>query len=427
MGVLEKDQRSNGKAFGRFKFWDSQATKSAGWAFKADSGAPSGDLKFRLQVSDVDGDLDSHLHRIEVADSPTQVGQHPTVNLYLLLDNSTSMKGADPATAAASNQTRLETQNRSAFIALQQAAALAGYGYYTGSNSPFFNFDDSSINNVLLNSSDLIANSLASYQLADDPSDGILAGNINVHVIKYGYIVEYQKTEITPTSVDEGISIAQQVLLTKTPDQLYGNSIASNPNWFARGLPAPSELDYYQGPNTLASNLYAGTEILGALTGLNNLLQAQLQSTAPGSLDTTLIAMSTDGRPERRYWWDNRPERGSTGIAVALPAELGGDRILSSGLLYDQSGNSRVTPTAAGVDQWSLTQLAMNRSFDSLAAKLASPSDQLQVSALGTGDGSLARFPQIYDDLLGVQTFDNSKSTWEYQWSGSGSLPPFKG
>ncbi|WP_341901311.1 hypothetical protein [Synechococcus sp. UW140] len=418
---------SNGKAFGRFKFWDSQATKSAGWAFKADSGAPSGDLKFRLQVSDVDGDLDSHLHRIEVADSPTQVGQHPTVNLYLLLDNSTSMKGADPATAAASNQTRLETQNRSAFIALQQAAALAGYGYYTGSNSPFFNFDDSSINNVLLNSSDLIANSLAAYQLADDPSDGILAGKINVHVIKYGYIVEYQKTEITPISVDEGISIAQQVLLTKTPDQLYGNSIASNPNWFARGLPAPSELDYYQGPNTLASNLYAGTEILGALTGLNNLLQAQLQSTAPGSLDTTLVAMSTDGRPERRYWWDNRPERGSTGIAVALPAELGGDRILSSGRLYDQSGNSRVTPTAAGVDQWSLTQLAMNSSLDSLAAKLASPSDQLQVSALGTGDGSLARFPKIYEDLLGAQTFDNSNSTWVYQWSGSSSLPPFKG
>ena len=413
--------------FGRFKFWDSQASKSAGWAFKADAGATSGELKFRLQVSDADGDLDSHLHRIEVADSPTQVGQHPTVNLYLLLDNSTSMKGSDPATAAASNQTRLETQNRSAFIALQQAAALAGYGYYTGSNSPFLNFDDSSINNVLLNSSDLIANSLASYQLADDPSDGILAGKIDVHVIKYGYIVEYQKTEITPTSVDEGISIAQQVLLTKTPDQLYGNSIASNPNWIARGLPAPSELDYYQGPNTLASNLYAGTEILGALTGLNNLLQAQLKSTAPGSLDTTFVAMSTDGRPERRYWWDNRPEFGSKGIAVALPAELGGDLILSSGRLYDQSGNSRVTPTAAGVDQWSLTQLAMNRSLDSLAAKLASPSDQLQVSALGTGDGSLARFPKIYEDLLGAQTFDNSNSTWVYQWSGSGSLPPFKG
>uniref|UniRef100_UPI0025F06A5E hypothetical protein n=1 Tax=Synechococcus sp. UW140 TaxID=368503 RepID=UPI0025F06A5E len=98
-----------------------------------------------------------------------------------------------------------------------------------------------------------------------------------------------------------------------------------------------------------------------------------------------------------------------------------------SGRLYDQSGNSRVTPTAAGVDQWSLTQLAMNSSLDSLAAKLASPSDQLQVSALGTGDGSLARFPQIYADLLGAQTFDNSNSTWVYQWSGSSSLPPFKG
>lgn len=79
--------------FGRFKFWDTQASKLAGWAFKADPAATPGELKFSVQVSDADADLDRQIHRIEVANSSTQVGQHPNVNLYLLLDNSTSMKG----------------------------------------------------------------------------------------------------------------------------------------------------------------------------------------------------------------------------------------------------------------------------------------------------------------------------------------------
>jgi hypothetical protein len=167
--------------------------------------------------------------------------------------------------------------------------------------------------------------------------------------------------------------------------------------------------------------------MLGGLTGFKNLLQAQLAATAPGSEDTTLVAMITDGRPERRYWWDNRPERGSTGSAVPLPMALGGDPILSSGLLYDINGNARITPTAAGVDQWSLTQTAMNISLNDLAAKLHNPIDQLQVSAVGLGDGSGARFPQIYQDLFSNRTFDNSASNWTYQQSSSASLPPFLG
>jgi hypothetical protein len=33
----------------------------------------------------------------------------------------------------------------------------------------------------------------------------------------------------------------------------------------------------------------------------------------------------------------------------------------------------------------------------------------MQISALGTGDGSSARFPSIYQDLFGNRTFDNRK------------------
>jgi hypothetical protein len=412
---------------GRFKFWDNQPGNAAGWAFKANNNATPGAFDFRVSIVDADGDRDQQSHRLEVVPAGGEVDQNPTVNLYLLLDNSTSMQGSDPATILASTKTRLEAQNRMAFIALEQAVARAGYGYYTGQNSPFYNFDDSSINNVLSNSASTIASVLDGYQLADDPADGVLAGRVNVHVIKFGYIVEYQKTEFTPISVDEGISIARDVLLTATPDSLYGNSIVGNAEWASRGLAAPTSLDLYQGPGTLASNLYAGTEMLGGLTGFKNLLQAQLAATAPGSEDTTLVAMITDGRPERRYWWDNRPERGSTGSAVPLPMALGGDPILSSGLLYDINGNARITPTAAGVDQWSLTQTAMNISLNDLAAKLHNPIDQLQVSAVGLGDGSGARFPQIYQDLFSNRTFDNSASNWTYQQSSSASLPPFLG
>lgn len=409
---------------GWFKFWDTQASKAAGWAFKARPDAAPGTFDFRVSIVDADGDRDSQTHTLRVG---SDGGQKPTVNLYLLMDDSISMQGSDPSTQAAAVKNRLEAQNRLAFIALQNAAQLAGYGYYTDANSPFYNFDDSSINNVLTNGAGQIASVLGTYQLADDPADGVLAGRVNVHVIKFGYLVEYSQAVFDPTSVDQGVVIAQQVLTLDTHDKLFGNSIVGNPDWQVRGLPAPGPIDYYQDPALPASNLYAGTEMLGALQGFQHLLAAQERATNPNSDEYTLLVMTTDGRPERRYWWDNRPELGYGGTAVKLPTELGGDPILASGLLYDSSGNVRYTPTAAGVDQWTITQKAMNASLNALAAKLARPATQLVVNAVGMGDGSNARFPQIYDDLFTQRSFDNSASTWTYQWTGSGSLPSFLG
>ncbi len=409
---------------GWFKFWDTQATKAAGWAFKARTDAAPGALDFRVSVVDADGDRDSQTHTLRVG---TDVGQKPTVNVYLLMDDSVSMQGSDPSTVAASVKNRLEAQNRLAFIALQNAAQLAGYGYYTDANSPFYNFDDTSINNVLTNGTGQIASSLDSYQLADDPADGALAGRVNVHVIKFGYLVEYTHAEFDATSVDQGVKIAQDVLTVDTHDKIYGNSIIGNLDWQSRGLPTPGAIDYYQDPALPASNLYAGTEMLGALQGFQHLLAAQELATTPNSDEYTLVVMTTDGRPERRYWWDNRPELGFAGTAINLPTELGGDPILSSGLLYDSNGNGRYTPTATGVDQWSLSQQAMNTSLNALAAKLDKPATQLVVNAIGMGDGSNARFPQIYNDLFTQRSFDNSASNWTYQWTGSGSLPSFLG
>jgi hypothetical protein len=69
----------------------------------------------------------------------------------------------------------------------------------------------------------------------------------------------------------------------------------------------------------------------------------------------------------------------------------------------------------------------MNNSLNDLSAKLQDPAQQLQVSAVGLGDGTGARFQQIYQDLFSNRTFDNSASNWTYQQSSSASLPPFLG
>ncbi len=96
--------------------------------------------------------------------------------------------------------------------------------------------------------------------------------------------------------------------------------------------------------------------------------------------------------------------------------------------MFDQKRSCKPPPRfQRGLLLWSLTQAAVNNNLNALAAKLAVPKEQLQISALGTGDGSSARFPSIYQDLFGNRTFDNSKSSWSYDWSGSGGLPAFTG
>merc|ERR1739848_952257 len=99
--------------------------------------------------------------------------------------------------------------------------------------------------------------------------------------------------------------------------------------------------DFFRGDDRPSSNLYSGTEMLGALQGLENLLRDQL-SGAGDEQPTTLISMVTDGRPERRAWWDTRKGPGSDSIigeTIPLPEGLGGDAITSSGLIYDEQGN----------------------------------------------------------------------------------------
>jgi hypothetical protein len=94
--------------------------------------------------------------------------------------------------------------------------------------------------------------------------------------------------------------------------------------------------------------------MLGALTTLKNLLAKEQ---ALLTLDTlTYVGLITDGRPEGRPWWDNRPEYGQgwTGVNVPLPGDpmdsapdLAGVPIISSGLRNTSAGTPIKMPTAA--------------------------------------------------------------------------------
>ena len=233
------------------------------------------------------------------------------------------------------------------------------------------------------------------------------------------------------TSSDEAIKVAQTILVVKTPDQRFGNSIKGNNTWIERDLPLPDQNDLFQGEGRPSSNLYSGTEMLGALQGLEHLLKAQAK-TRNGSDLSTFVSMVTDGRPERRAWWDTRTGPGSdslTGVSVPLPDALGGDAITSSGLIYDRDGNHTYLENNAGQEVWKQMQKKLNKALDAIAAKSSDPADQaLQVEVMAMGESSDANFPAIYDDLFGKRTFDPSDGGWSYEvFNSFDDLPDFLG
>ncbi|MCF8141206.1 MAG: VCBS domain-containing protein [Cyanobium usitatum Tobar12.5m-G36] len=333
---------------------------------------------------------------------PIPVTEARPVNLFLLLDNSTSMQGLDPT-----GVTRLEAQNRLAFYyGLKPVFNNAGYIFKKGDQIGF-NGD------VQLTPSQSLATEILSWELIDNPFDNKTAQTVTIHTIDFSYLVTHTKTVINSSSTAEGVTLASDVLATTTPDKQYGNSTSGD--WIARGLPAPGNLDAYTAPGT-PGNRYSGTEMLGALTGLKDLLNDELTSVATDTL--TYVGLFTDGRPERRPWWDNRPEfgQGWSGVNVALPtdADLGGDPITSSGLRYLSNGTPIKVPTANGVDIWGQNQRELNAALDRTAAASGSP-DNVKVISVGLGDGGVSNWSAIYSDLFTNQTFNNQAGGWGYQ------------
>ena len=242
---------------------------------------------------------------------------------------------------------------RVALYAYQQALADAGYGFSRRGSGQVLSsevFRDAVINN----SSDDLFSTLDGFEVIVDPDKDGKPQPMKVHLISYGYAVDYGKVSFKAGNTEKALTAAKAILDVSTPNELYGNSIKGNSIWKTRDLPKPTANDRYQADGRLTSNLYSGTEMLGALTGLEHLLQDQLRSDGKEQ-PTTLISMVTDGRPERRAWWDTREGPGSDsiiGALIPLPGALGGDAITTSGLIYDVDGNHQFLKGNDGAKPW---------------------------------------------------------------------------
>ena len=387
--------------------------------FTPEAGFVTNPSPIQYTVQDEQG-ATSNPASVTMAYDPEPIGPEPMipvtdphpVNLYLLLDNSTSMLGNDP-----SGVTRLEAQNRLAFYySLMPAFNNAGYIF---EKDGVYGFNGG----LRLTTNQILSDEIKTWNLIDNPFDNVMAQKVTVHTIDFSYLVTHTKTtfDLDPTtpSPDSGVILASEVLTTTTPDQLYSSS--TSVDWISRGLPAPNSLDAYTAPGT-PGNRYSGTEMLGALTALKDLLNQELDTLTPDTL--TYVDLITDGRPERRPWWDNRPEYGQgwSGVNVALPtdAELAGDPITSSGLRYTSAGTPIKVPNAAGVDVWGANQQQLNTALNATAAQ--SDPGNVGVAAFGLGDGGVSNWSAIYSDLFGNQTFQ-SNGTWSYKTFTSTTLP----
>jgi hypothetical protein len=207
----------------------------------------------------------------------------------------------------------------------------------------------------------------------------------------------------------------KSILSLKMAGQVHGNSIKNNSKWKELGLPKPNRYDLYQGRSGKPSNLYSGTELLGALEGLDYLLTQKAND--PNRRDqSTSIALVLHGRPERRSWWDTRTNAASdsiTGQAIPLPESLGQEDITTSGLLYDTKGNPHFFKNNQGEWQWKEMQNDLNAALDRLATYATDPTT-IQVNAYGLNNTGSTSLHATYQDLFSNQSFDNSSSSWGY-------------
>ena len=257
---------------------------------------------------------------------------------------------------------------------------------------------------------------LNNYTIIDNPNDVKRAEDLETHLITYDYHVQHNTFTLSRSNPSSGIDTMQAILSLKTAGEGFGNSIKNNSHWKALGLPKPNRYDLYRSNKRSQSNLYAGTELLGALEGLDHLLTQKAND--PNRRDqSTSIALVLHGRPERRSWWDTRTNSASdslTGQAIPLPESLGQEGITTSGLLYDNKGNPHFFKNNQGQWQWKAMQKDLNAALDRLAAHSTDPAATIQVNAYGLNNTGQASLNATYQDLFSNQSFDNSSSGWSY-------------
>lgn len=333
---------------------------------------------------------------------------HNKSDLYLLLDTSTSMRHRG-------GKNRRKFQSLLALEAFAEDAERAGYQFQRRSTGNTIS-STHLLQKLAKQSSSRAIKELNNYTIIDNPNDVKRAEDLETHLITYDYHVQHNTFTLSRSNPSSGIDTMQAILSLKTAGEGFGNSIKNNSHWKALGLPKPNRNDLYRGRSGKPSNLYAGTELLGALEGLDYLLTNKAND--PNRRDqSTSIALVLHGRPERRSWWDTRTNSASdslTGQAIPLPESLGQEGITTSGLLYDNKGNPHFFKNNQGQWQWKAMQKDLNAALDRLAAHSTDPAATIQVNAYGLNNTGQASLNATYQDLFSNQTFDNSSSSWSY-------------
>jgi len=262
---------------------------------------------------------------------------------------------------------------------------------------------------------DQLTQELNNYQIISDPKISESPKPINFHIITYDYGVRHQNFYLSRKNLDSGIGIMKKIVQQSIASERLGKSTTKNRRWKSLNLPQPTDLDLYQANTKSPSNLYAGTEMLGALEGLEYLLdQKAIQKNS--SKSSTNVSVVIDGKPERRSWWDTRVNSVSDsiiGTPIPLPASLGGEEITTSGLLYDNDGNPLHLKNNSGQWQWKQMQNDLNAALDRLADQTSNPKKQIQVRMHGLGNKLNPALTDTYQDLFTKQTF-NKSSDWSY-------------
>ena len=146
--------------------------------------------------------------------------------------------------------------------AYQQALSRAGYSFRRIGDDEVLT-DDEFRKDVANNSTETLMSVLDDFEVVvtpGRPADSV--GDLVVHMITYGYAVDYDKLKITAGNSASGIDVARAILDVKTPDQVFGNSIQGNKLWDRLDLPDPVDIDLFQGDGRPSSNLYSGTEMM---------------------------------------------------------------------------------------------------------------------------------------------------------------------
>ena len=136
----------------------------------------------------------------------------------------------DPSTEESSSANRMEAQARVALYAYQQALADAGYGFSREGSGQVLTSEDFR-EDVIENSADDLISALDGFEVITDPDQASSPQPVTVHLISYGYAVDYGKVSFQAGNTAKALTAAKAILDVTTPNELYGNSIKGNSIW----------------------------------------------------------------------------------------------------------------------------------------------------------------------------------------------------